>query len=93
MEKNLPLKLHNSIAAVAPILGINFDHDNDRSKWTVLFKPEATDAQKAAAQAELIAFVPKPDPVRLTIDDVLAMLKKKGVLTDADIDAEKTKGK
>ena len=52
----LLLKIHNVVAAVAPIHGINSDGTNDASKWTILFQPSATDDERAAAHAALLAF-------------------------------------
>lgn len=44
-----PVEIHNSVSAVCPIEGLNFGSVLDKMKWEILFKPEATDAQKAAA--------------------------------------------
>lgn len=59
------LKLHNAIAAVCPIDGINIGREEDRSTWSASFKAEATEEQRAAAQAVIDAFNPTPDPVEL----------------------------
>ncbi len=49
--------LHNAVAAVCPIVGVQADI-KDRTTWIIDFDPSATDAQKAAAQAALTAFNP-----------------------------------
>lgn len=50
-----PAELHEQVAAVAPITGLDFGSLSDKSTWTVQFKAEATDAQKQAAQAVIDA--------------------------------------
>lgn len=55
--------LSASIAEVAPIHGVSVGNRNDKSTWRVDFKPDATDQQKAAAQAVVNAFVfSRPTP-------------------------------
>lgn len=51
MESNAITKLHNQIAAVCPIDGVSVGRKNDRATWRIDFRPEATDAQRAAAEA------------------------------------------
>ena len=48
--------LHDRLALVAPIDGVSVAVENDKSGWRVDFKPEATPAQRAAAQAVVDAF-------------------------------------
>lgn len=50
--------LHVEIAAVCPIAGISIGTESDKATWKIDFHPEATDAQKAAAQAVVAAFDP-----------------------------------
>lgn len=57
--------LHNAIAAVCPIVGVTIGSDSDRTTWRVDFASDATDAQKAAGLAALVAFDPNaPEPMR-----------------------------
>lgn len=49
--------LHQSISAVCPIDGVSIGDVTDKSTWRVGFTLDATDAQKAAAQAALSSFV------------------------------------
>lgn len=54
------------IAAVAPIQGVSIGSWNDRETWRIDFAPDATEQQKAAAQAVLVSFDPdavKPEMV------------------------------
>ena len=53
---SLPEKLHNDVVAVCPLTGISLGDETDKSTWRVNFKPEATDQQKADAQAVIDAF-------------------------------------
>lgn len=46
----LSLVLHERIAAIAPIIGVSFGSNQDKSTWRIDFKPEATAKQRAAAQ-------------------------------------------
>lgn len=56
MFDNLAGNLHAAIAAVAPIDGVSIGRRNDKSTWRIDFKPEATDMQRGAAHAALLAF-------------------------------------
>ena len=56
MIDNTAGQLHSAIAAVCPIDGVSIGRKNDKSTWRIDFRPEATDAQKAAARAALDAF-------------------------------------
>lgn len=56
MFDNLAGNLHAAIAAHAPIDGVSIGRRNDKSTWRIDFKPEATDAQRAAARAMLEGF-------------------------------------
>jgi len=51
IPKGVPAKLHQRIAAVAPIHGVSFGNS-----ITIQFKTEATVAQRAAAEAILGSF-------------------------------------
>lgn len=44
-------KLHEALAAVCPIDGVSIGRKDDKATWRIDFKDEATDAQRAAAQA------------------------------------------
>lgn len=49
-------KLHAAIAAVCPIEGVAIVTPDDKSTWRIDFAPEATDAQREAANRALAAF-------------------------------------
>lgn len=51
-------KLHDAVAAVAPIDGVHVGRRDDRSTWRIDFRPEATDEQRADGQAVMDAFDP-----------------------------------
>lgn len=46
-----PLQLSDRVALVAPITGVSIGKRGDPTTWRVSFKREATDDQRAAAQA------------------------------------------
>ena len=48
--------LHIQLAATAPIDGVAIGDSQNKSTWRIDFKPEATPAQRAAAQAVVDAF-------------------------------------
>jgi hypothetical protein len=49
----IPNEVHAAVAAVCPIFGVSFGDLADKTTWTVQFKPEATDEEKAAAQVAI----------------------------------------
>lgn len=53
----LQISLDKAIKKVCPIYGISFKDLNDKSTWRIDYAPDATDAQKAAAQKVLEDFV------------------------------------
>ena len=66
---NPTLALHNAVAAVAPIVGVQMGSIADRSTWRVDFSPEATVEQRGAAASVLATFdptAPTPDAARET---------------------------
>lgn len=71
-------QLGEALRAVCPIHGFSLDGRID-------YAPEATEQQKVAAQHAFDTFVEQPEEARLTGEDVLAMLKGKGLVNDADI--------
>lgn len=50
-------ELHEAIASVCPIDGVSIGDKNDKTKWRVSYKPEATPQQLTAAQGVIDAFV------------------------------------
>ena len=65
--KTTTSRLHDALEAVAPIDGVSINRWDDRSTWRIDFTDEATEEQKAAAQAALEAFDPtEPEPVPLS---------------------------
>lgn len=49
-------RLHEAVAAVAPIHGVGVGHPGDKRTWRIDFRAEATKAQRTAARAVLDAF-------------------------------------
>lgn len=49
------IKLKNAVAEVCPINEICIGNESDKSTWKPDYKPEATEAEKAAAQAVIDA--------------------------------------
>lgn len=60
-----------------------------RATWRVDFRSEASQTQRAAAQNVLAAFDPTMIKEPLDLDDVLALLVKRGMLTQKDVDDAK----
>lgn len=77
--------LDAAIKAVCPIYGVSIGVDDDKTTWRIDFTEDATTDQQAAAQKVLDAFDPATVPADVPAPDVLAILKKKGVITDEDI--------
>lgn len=48
--------VHMAVAKVCPIHGVSLGSRDDRSTWRIDFAPEATPAQRQAAQNALQAF-------------------------------------
>ena len=63
--------LHKTVAAIAPIFGVSVGNEADSDTWRIEFKPEATQEQRNAAQAALMAWVSPLPP--LTFDQWLAL--------------------
>lgn len=82
--------LHTRIVSVCPIEGVSIGDWLDKATWRVDYKLEATQTQREAAQAVIAGFDPNMKPlVELTVEDVLNLLKTKGVLTQKDVDDAK----
>ena len=47
------LDLHARVALVCPIIGVSAASMTDRAQWLIRYAPEATAAQKAAAQTAI----------------------------------------
>ena len=69
----LASRLHSEVSVVAPIDGVSIGLENDRATWRIDFRPEATDAQRLAANAALAAY----DPSAPTVDDVKAECQRR----------------
>jgi hypothetical protein len=63
---DLAKQVTDAVALVAPIQGISIGTANDKTTWRIDFKPEATSAQRIAAQSVLDNFVPDPPAIRQT---------------------------
>lgn len=87
---SLAATLDAAIKAVCPICGVSVGDVNDKSTWTYHCLPEATDAQRAAANAVIAAFdpasVPPPFPPP-NATELIVVLKQKFnmTITKADI--------
>jgi hypothetical protein len=82
--------LHSAIAAVCPITGVSVDNPGDKQTWVVRFAGNATDQQKAAAQAAVDAFDPNT-PAREFVSYVamrlrLTIMERQAILTAAQSD-------
>lgn len=67
--KNLAGKVHEAVAAVAPIIGVSIGIVAEKATWQITFHPAATSAQRADAQGIMAMFDP------LTIDTRSALAK------------------
>lgn len=70
-------RLHESIAAVCPIIGIQVGNVDDRSTWTIQFDPSATAQQRTNAQAVINAF--DPSITSIPLDLIQARMETEGV--------------
>jgi hypothetical protein len=61
IDNTFPLKLHEHLDKIAPIRSVKIVKVDDRSTWRIVFKDEATEQQKADAQAAMLIFAPPPD--------------------------------
>lgn len=78
--------LDSQISEVAPIDGIRIGVPDDKSTWEVWFKAEATQEQRAAAQAVIQAFdplVPLRRNYRARIDDDAERCRQKYITPGA----------
>lgn len=64
----IPTQVTEAVLSVAPISGMAFGDLADKSTWQCAFEADVTDAQRAAAQAVIDAYVPT-DPVPTLISD------------------------
>lgn len=78
-------RLTEHLQTLAPIAGVRLPALNNRTTWEIVFQPEATAQQRQAAQAALLTYQEPVKTRTLTGDDVLSLLKEKGLITDADI--------
>ena len=86
-------QLHNQIeAAAGPIFGVSVRRKDNKSTWAIHYNGVPTPAQEVAAQAVIASFdITAAEAASaapsLTVDDVVAMLVKKGALTQSDVHA------
>lgn len=85
MNIRFPSQLTEHLKTLAPVEGVRIVNPDDRSSWQIIFAAAASAEQQAAAQSALLAFEAPPEVAPLTGDDIAAILKQKGVLTDNDI--------
>jgi hypothetical protein len=64
--------LDRQIRKVCPIDGVRIWDENDRGQWFIDYAPEATEAQKTAAQAAIAAFDPNGSVVPESISPLQA---------------------
>lgn len=79
--------LDQKIRAVCPIDGVSVDSWSDRATWRVIYR-NATDAQKAAAQAIVDTFDPtsvvqESATIEDQIDEMKAVLARQQAFIDA----------
>lgn len=55
----LALHVHNDVEKVCPIVGVSIGRRCDKSTWRIDFRPEATEAQRAAAYEAMFLFKPE----------------------------------
>lgn len=80
--------LYEAVAAVCPIESISYGRKDDKQTWRIDFLPEATDEQRAAAQAVVDAFDPSidPPPVKTRIEKLADLMVANGLLTREEVD-------
>lgn len=71
-------KLDQKIRAVCHAHGVSVGKKSDKKTWRIDFTPEATEAEKKAAQAVIDAFdETEPAPVVKSVEERLAALEAK----------------
>ena len=99
----LAASLDAAVRAVCPAIdGVSIGRKDDRSTWKVHFRPEATAAQREAAQSVINGFDAVATEARgaplaelsasdagliRTIEDLISTLVAKGVIAEADLPA------
>lgn len=73
------LQLSSKISAVCPIDGVSIGRKNDKSSWRIDYKQEATDEQRAAAQAIVAAFDADAETVPQSVTPYQARMALLGV--------------
>jgi hypothetical protein len=77
----LPFIIHIAVAAVAPIDGVSLGQIKDKSTWRIDFKPEATSAQRQAAQGVIVNFDVALEEKKLKDADQAKVDKKASLLS------------
>lgn len=73
--------LNESILSVCPITGVSLGTRTDRTTWRIDFKPEATLAQRAAAQAVVATFDVAAEEQKLKAAEQAKNTKKAALLS------------
>lgn len=79
MDIRFPHRLTERLKALAPINSVKIRNPEDRATWEIRFKPEATQQQQDAANAEMLAFV-IPDDDDQNIDSPDFGKREKAIL-------------
>lgn len=80
------LELSDALEKVAPISGVRIGRRDDRTTWTVDFRPDATKAEREAAMSIIASFdqnIVAQEP--LTVSGLAKILIDKGVLSADDL--------
>ena len=78
---DLVYQFHQAVAALCPIGGIRLGTATDRSTWRIDFLPEATQAQRAAAEALKLTWQPDPilpAPPGIWVHEMKSLTKRQG---------------
>lgn len=79
----MSIRLHQAVAQVAPIVSAEAPDTADRSTWSIVFSPDATDAERNAA----LSIVSTIDLDAPTADDVRAEAQRRMVVATGARDA------
>ena len=63
--------LHEQISVVCPIESVSIGRQEDKTTWSITFKPVATEIQKVAAQAVITNFNPTVADLRSGLANAL----------------------
>lgn len=100
MHASFHAELDQALKAVAPVVGVSFIDEDDKTSWRLQFDESATEAQRKAAHQVIAGFSIEQARAKAAckerlyetdydmmrgIDDVIDLLITKGIVRDTDL--------